>query len=90
MCVFSLSSPSSLIILNAGVPDKMLVTLSPKPSTLGVNATPRHSLHSASEKTKQQCSRKHWKASEGSGLMSNREDSMFNNSETWRYQKIGH
>jgi len=90
MCVFSLSSSFSLIILKAGLSDKTGALVRQKTSTLGINATLSHSLHSASETTKQRCSREHGKASEGSGLMNNRKNSMFNNSETWRYQKIGH
>ena len=90
MCVFSLSSSFFLLILRAGLSDKTSAPVRQKTSTLANNATLSHSLHSASGSAKQRCSREHGKASEGSGLMNNRENSMFNNSETWRYQKIGH
>jgi hypothetical protein len=90
MRVFSLSSSFSLIMLNAGLSDNTNAPVRQKTSTLANNATPSHSLLLTSGCAKQRCSREHGKTSEGSGLINNRENSMFNNSETWRYQKIGH
>jgi hypothetical protein len=90
MCVFSLSSSISLIIFNAGLSDKTSAPVRQKTSTPTNNATPFHSLHSTSETIKQHCSKRHGEAGEGSGLMNNRENPMFNNSETWGYRKIGH
>jgi len=90
MCVFSLSSSFSLLILNAGLSDKTNAPVRQKTSTLGINATPSHSLHTASGFAKQHCSREHDKAGKSPDLEKNHENATLKDCETRGYAKIGH
>ena len=90
MRVFSLSSSFSLIILKAGLSDNTNAPVRQKTSTPANNATPSHSLQTASETAKQRCSQKHAKASKNPSLQKNRENAISKDCETWGYRKIGH
>jgi len=90
MCVFSLSSSFSLIILKAGLSDKTNASIRQKTPTPANNATPSHSLQTASGFAKQHCSREHDKAGKSPDLEKNHENATLKDCETRGYAKIEH